>query len=101
MTWSRRCDVTSLVAVGVEWRRVGSEAGPLPSNAQLTESGRVLRLPRFSRSQAGTYECVATNRYGTDSDTSVITALGEEKLLHISYYKKGKRFVIGFKKRAK
>ena len=68
-----RCTVRSNSAVTIKWRRAGSNPGPLPSRSSVLEAGRLLRFNFFTVSDAGTYECVAINFFGSNSDSAVLT----------------------------
>ena len=65
-----RCTVQSNSSVTIVWRRLEPNPGSLPSTAIVLEGGRVLRFNSFRSADAGTYQCIGTNRFGSDSDSA-------------------------------
>ena len=54
----------------IKWRKLLTE--DLPSNAEVSESGKLM-LAKATESDAGTYECTATNFVGTATGKVTLT----------------------------
>jgi len=71
------CQVVSPVDATVTWKRVtkgGVDVHELPNTVQVIQNGLVLQFRNFRSADAGSFKCVAENKYGEGSDTAVVFA---------------------------
>ena len=67
----------SPVDATVTWKRVtkgGVDVHELPNTVQVIQNGLVLQFRNFRSADAGSFKCVAENKYGEGSDTAVVFA---------------------------
>nr|CAB3254668.1 basement membrane-specific heparan sulfate proteoglycan core protein-like [Phallusia mammillata] len=79
-TVTLRCAVVSRSRVRITWERSGQG---LPSNTLVTNNGQTLTLPNVGRSSVGTFECVVANRYGSASDSAVVTLARPQPMIAV------------------
>lgn len=72
-------DLTAVIV----WRRDGERVPPDLVTTNRTHA--ILRIRRLARSDSGTYNCSASNRYGRDSIEANLTVLGVYNS-YMSYY---------------
>jgi len=88
------CEFDSRYSVDLSWRRIkpNGRRTRLPSSSTVSRDGTKLYLRDFKPEDAGNYECVASNLFGTShatavifsGNTSPISALIQPNMVHVN-----------------